>query len=567
MDWVVDFPGVMTFEAINEKLGALEARQMIPNCGQPIDVQLQAAIRRMGCPLYWRRQLRRAQVQKREAQEQAAGHVWAQAMPYCHDVTLSRHIERQKANQQMLEFTEIESADGEVISLKTAADASTANKSIRRGELMARIRGCEEWATERGMVGIFTTNTAPSRFHASLFAGGKNPKFDGSTPRIAQQWLSRTWARARAKIKRQGLKVFGFRVAEPHHDGCPHWHMMLWTYPEQLHQLQNLLRSAWLQEELQAAKAARARYTCKPSGFNGRGQSLFGRLNLNAIEYGAEEYRFKSERIDPARGGAIAYVAKYVAKNIDDAGSLESEGHDDYEGDKRQSLKNASAQRVTAWASAWGIRQFQAIGQPPVTVWRELRRVNPGDVAASSKRMQRAYAAVHKTAGKRANWAEYMTEQGGPMVGRGYQLRLDFNEEAKEGRYGQTVVKTPQAVWDVSRPGEFCNSQRRKWKAKGTWTPAERHTAKVGLLREVWNMDLNEFKPKRAHTPEQQERARAAHEGEFAICAPWTRLNNCTQAAPEKRVSRVNSWQILAGNWPRPEPRRTRGESTERKAP
>lgn len=505
LDWVIEQPGVITFEAINAKLESLEARPMVQDCTKDIEPQIQAAIKRMGCPLYWRRQLRRAQVQKREAQEQAAGRIWARGMPYVHDVTAARHRERQAANRAMLEQTEIESADGETITLWQAAEASTANKSIRRGELMTRIRGCEEWATAAGMVGIFTTNTCPSRFHSSLFTGGKNPNFDGSTPKAGQSWLSQTWARARAKIHRQGLRVFGFRVAEPHHDGCPHWHMLLWVDPAQAEQLQELLRACWLQED--------------------------------GDEYGAQEYRFKAEAIDPARGGAIAYVAKYISKNIDDCGSVGDGGHLDYQGQQKQLIDGGKAQRVAAWASAWGIRQFQAIGQPPVTVWRELRRVQAGEVVGASKRMQRAYAAVHKGEAHRADWRAYMAEQGGAMVGRGYQLRLAFDEVTTEGRYGPVDVKKPRGVFDVSRPGEECLSARKKWKPKGTWTPAERHSARVGLLAEVWADGAGEF------------------------CPPWTRLNNCTQHKPAKPASRVNSWAILAGDWPKPEPARTAGKT------
>jgi hypothetical protein len=474
IDWIVDLREPLTMELINAKLHTLEARAMEYKCtGLDLEQQLQSMVKRLGCELYWRRQLRRAQVQKREAQEQRAGHICAKNMPYVHDVTTARYTERQNANRVMLEQTEIESADGETITLWDAVQSSTANKSIRRGELMTRIRGCEEWATEAGMVGIFTTNTLPSRFHASLFKGGKNPNHNGETPRDGQQWLSKTWARARAKIQRQRIKVFGFRVAEPHHDGCPHWHMLLWVPTEQAQQLKDLLRDCWLQQE--------------------------------GDEYGAQDARFKSESIDPSRGGAIAYVAKYISKNIDDFGAVGEEGHFDHQGEQVELIEGGNkARRVTAWASAWGIRQFQPIGQPPVTVWRELRRIDESMAAGASKRLQRAHAAVHKTEGKRADWKAYMHEQGGAMVGRGYQLRLEFDKEQKEGRYGPCEVATPAGVYDVARGvSELCTSNRKKWKPKGTWTPSERHTAKVG----TW--------------------------GELAVLAvldpTWTRFNNCTQ--------------------------------------
>jgi hypothetical protein len=500
VDWVVEQPGVITLDAINDKLQSMEARPMAYQGDDPQEAQLQAMVKRLYCELWWRRQLRRAQVRKREAQEQAAGRVCARNMPYCHDVTTQRYADRQAAYKAMLEQTEIESADGEIITVWDAAQASTANKSIRRGELMTRIRGCEEWATEAGMVGIFTTNTLPSRFHASLFGGGKNPNFDGSTPRDGQGWLRKTWARARSKIQRQKIRVFGFRVAEPHHDGCPHWHMLLWVDAHQAQQLQDLLRACWLQHE--------------------------------GDEYGAQQYRFKAEAIDPARGGAVAYVAKYISKNIDDFGAVGQEGHFDQYGEQRELIEGGNkARRVTAWASAWGIRQFQPIGQPPVTVWRELRRIDAGMVLGSSKRMQRAHQAVHKTEEQRADWRAYMVEQGGAMVGRGYQLRLEFDTEEVQGRYGPTKVKTPTGVFDVARPGELCTSQRKKWRAKGTWTPAERHCAKVGTFAEVAAVSL-------------------------AFDPTWTRFNNCTDPAPAKRAAVLNTYQFLTHGCQKPAPLR-----------
>lgn len=476
VDWVIALAEPVTLELINQQLASLEARPLAYNCKHPQDKQLQAMVRRIGCEFFWRRQLRRAQVRKREAKEQAAGHIWAKAMPYCHDVTLARHTQRQAANRAILEGTEIENADGEVLTLWDAVQASTANKSIRRGELMTRIRGCEEWANTAGMVGMFTTNTLPSRFHASLFTGGKNPKYDGSTPKDGQAWLSDKWAKVRAMLQRKKIGVFGFRVAEPHHDGAPHWHMLLWAASQwEAQRLAAILRSYWLMDE--------------------------------GDEYGAQDHRLKAEVIDPAKGGAVAYVSKYIAKNIDDAGGVGDEGHMDYEGQQKQLIEGGKAQRVTAWASAWGIRQFQPIGQPPVTVWRELRRIEAGMVLGASKRLQRAHEAVHKAEEKRADWCAYMTEQGGAMVGRGYQLRLEFDTEQVEGRYGLSEVARPAGVYDVSRPGELCTSARKRWKPKGTWTPEQRHTAKVG----TW--------------------------GELAFLAvldpTWTRFNNCTQTKNE----------------------------------
>lgn len=86
--------------------------------------------------------------------------------------------------------------------------------------------------------------------------------------------------------------------------------------------------------------------------------------------------RVDFEAINWARGSAAGYIAKYIAKNIDGK-SQSGEGLGvDYESDTLLSMAETVV-RVDAWASHHGIRQFQQIGGCPVTIWRELRRINP----------------------------------------------------------------------------------------------------------------------------------------------------------------------------------------------
>jgi hypothetical protein len=464
-----------TMARLNQAVEPLNGRPFPFDPCKPHGEQLRGAMERARCEMWWRRQLRRECVRLRETEAMQRGEVCKRRrQPYVTDDTVRRKAERNAANAAMLERTELEDEGGEVITLAQAVAASTSNKAIRRGELMTRIRGCEEWANEAGMVGLFTTNTAPSRFHSQTMHQGANPKHDGSTPREAQRWLCDTWARARAALQRAGVRFFGFRVAEPHHDGCPHWHMLLWVDAAHLGALRATMRAYWLKDA--------------------------------GDEPGAQEHRFKAVDIDPARGGAVAYVSKYIAKNIDDVGALEAEGHTDEHAGEQGELFEATAKRVEAWASAWGIRQFQAIGQPPVTVWRELRRIDAQAVAGASDAIKLAHQAVNREGLRRACWRTYLRAQGGAMTGRDYRVRIVADMQQREGRYGSIEIPRPLGVEDAKRIGEWVLSSRREWKPRGTWSTEERQERTERVLREVvWGRPAQPVSP------------------------PRTRVNNCTQ--------------------------------------
>jgi len=115
---------------------------------------------------------------------------------------------------------------------------------------------------------------------------------------------------------------------------------------------------------------------------------------------GAKEHRCKCVAIDPERGSATGYVAKYVSKNIDGAGEIGDAESDETGGSVRDSVA-----RVAAWASCHGVRQFQQIGGPPVGLWRECRRVRE---RVEADQLERARGAAD-----RGDWKGFIAALGG----------------------------------------------------------------------------------------------------------------------------------------------------------
>ena len=437
---------------------------------------------RVRCRYWWRRALRREVARKAERGAMVLGIVSKpNYQPYASNKSVWRRLDQNKRNRETLERTMLENEDGQRATLADLAARSVARKSVRRGELMTRIRGCEEMADAAGHVGVFLTLTCPSRYHCTTRNGQRNPKHDGSSPRDAQQWLCKMWARARAELKRQSIDVYGFRVAEPHHDGCTHWHGLLWcSTAKRVGQLIRVLRKYWLSDA--------------------------------GDEDGAQKVRMTAKRM--RAGGAAGYIAKYISKNIDDHAI--GEHLDDYAdgpitADLLGDLELTPSMRVEAWASTWGIRQFQAIGQPPVTVWRELRRVTEATARGAgvggivhrawvavqgpegvSGAMDAATRARRVESGGRASWAAYCQAQGGVMAGRAYKVALATDSETIKSRYGECVRKTVRGV-RLNWAGSRCiYSERRAWRPV---EPGSEFGIK-GIL---------EAKPN-----------------------PWTRVNNCT---------------------------------------
>lgn len=491
--------GMSKDELLRRLRPVLEGAAVARNIAPPKAKTDEGACARLLSSDWWARRLRTAHGRRLEYFAVWHGLVHKKAARYVSDDNLRRRTEQRERNARVLAHTEIENENGDVWTLAELAERSNANPTVRRAELMARMKGFTVIAQGVGHVADFWTLTCPSRFHQVRRTGEPNPKRDGSTAREAQAHLRGCFARLRAALARRKIALYGLRIAEPHHDGCPHWHLVLFGTAD----------------SLQAARALASYYFLEQH---------------EPEEQGARAQRCKYKRIDPQQGDAVAYVAKYVAKNVDGFRLGE---------DVFGQLEIQTAARVDAWAATHGIRQFQQIGGAPVGAWRELRRLKE---AQQNPTLEAARAAADA-----GDWAGYVIAQGGPAVGRKAAVRVAYSREGErydvtageclpaENRYGE---KADGAAFGVRCGRDLVATRVHAWsepdaerKGRGIAAWAARVTVR-GLEREA-----KEGKRGPGLALQQARRAAAVADrarrgvrgGKRAARAAWTRVNNCTQ--------------------------------------
>lgn len=445
------------------------------------------AIARMSCPLWWRRKLRKHHGQTVESAAILLGRVSRNRDLYVSNERLEARLQQNRRNAATLENTTAVNELGQAFTLAELAGKSTAKKSIRRAELMTRISGFERIARDMGHTGLFITLTCPSRFHRFRTVNdGKviidNPNYDPKeSPKTGQQHLARIWSHMRAELTRKGISPYGVRIAEPQHDGTPHWHLLLFCKSEDQDTVYRVLSKHALKD--------------------------------SPDEPGAGQHRCLIKVIDWSRGSAAGYVAKYIAKNIDG----EHVGED-----LNGRPATETAVRVEAWAANWGIRQFQQIGGPPVGPWRELRRIK-SIPSNAPEHLKKAHNAVNKSAvfegreNASVAWDHYCQAQGGVFCGRKACIRLVMFTPEKLGLYGEDASPRAYGIETTSI------ERYQELGSFGEW--------KERTIHWIVESDRHEWTIQRGQALAPSSGRSAAERSE--TLEPWTCVNNCTDSVDQ----------------------------------
>lgn len=389
----------------------------------------EACAARMADPRWWRRQLRKAWTRSSENAVRELGVVRKGKMPYASDDAVAYRRQMQRNARSFKEGAVLDNELGESIDLLEVAEKSVSNPILRRGEFMTRVRGFEELADSRRDVALFFSLTTPSRFHCQLSDGGPNPAYfveetekrKRETVRSSQAWLCKQWSKARAALHRRGIMIYGFRVAEPHHDATAHWHALFFVRSRDADTVSEVISKVWLKDA--------------------------------PDEPGARKHRVQCTRIDKARGSAAGYIAKYISKNIDGQGSIGQAA----DGETDQTV-NEGVARVDAWAAVHGIRQFQQIGGPPVGLWRETRRLREEVDDVDIERI--------RSCADRGDWRGFCRAICYRMEEREWVVRYWKEQTGEKNRYGEcrpartlglrcssrTVTTRPHR-WEIHRKG------------------------------------------------------------------------------------------------------------------
>jgi hypothetical protein len=185
-----------------------------------------------------------------------------------------------KRQQEFLNFSYLQDKiSGNKYSLSNFVVSAYHSPERYYGEIQNRVNTLSKLAEQRNLTPVFMTITLPSEFHAykqdregNLI---KNSKYNGTKPKEAAKILTRMFTKLRHDRSLKELskeqRIY-FRVDEPHKDGTPHTHVLMFIPKERVPRL---------------IEAFNHLYTTKSN---------------------------KIERITDDIGNSVAYVMKYVNK-------------------------------------------------------------------------------------------------------------------------------------------------------------------------------------------------------------------------------------------------------------
>lgn len=246
------------------------------------------------------------------------------------------------SQEKYLENAYLTSTDASGVETKIPMKDICKTKERMSSKTYAQLKGLEFLSKHLGLLSIFITLTLPPDFHPS--PKNNNNTWDGFTPEQGHDFLQGNWRSIQKIMNKNGGRFFGVRVEEPHLDGCPHWHILVFIEPSRYQKLEATIRKFFIGE-----KSA------------------------------------KIDILDDSKSSASSYVMKYIKPFYFDR-ELEENDMKTNKGTQRRSRsekkkdfenlnkKQKMVSSYDAHRATWGFRSIQILDLPgAATIWDHLR--------------------------------------------------------------------------------------------------------------------------------------------------------------------------------------------------
>jgi len=314
-------------------------------------------------------------------------------------------------------------------------------------KLYSFVSAMEAIAVESNLSSAMLTITLEPEWHPNPVYGTKS--WNGKSPREAHKSFCKRWQSICRDLHRNGVRISGLRVAEPHADACPHYHTWLLYRPE--HEKKILLTvMRYFQLKLKVRSKAADGQPTNDIVYESRQDFMEG--HGIPASYAGKGIQVELSRIDRESSSGASYVMKYIMKNLPAGASGTTNLHGVV--DKVTGGKTENMLRVDAFRAIWGINQGQLFGLAKcLTAWDMLRKMSSAPVHELLKKlwiMARGgdlEGRIDKLAGQPGNAYGFLKSLGGLDAARngkrsGKYMVLARLVESSTNKFGDAIKTT-----------------------------------------------------------------------------------------------------------------------------